>query len=107
MVNMRPCQGWDGSSILLTCSIDESVRTIWTLIYRKSIERLIFSLYKKLFNYNKIFKHYNPEVKEKERRISNLFNKKEINKSLKHINNKTKKSAKEFYTTKKDDDLSL
>ncbi|MBQ7136521.1 MAG: hypothetical protein IJO43_00915 [Bacilli bacterium] len=50
---------------------------------------------------------YDPEVKEKEnkifesRRISNLFNKKEINKSLKHINEDMEKSAEEFYTTKK------
>lgn len=42
MVRIRPCQGCDGGSIPLVCSIDESVRTIRTLIYRKSIERLIF-----------------------------------------------------------------
>ena len=37
------------------------------------------------------------------------FNEKEINKSLKHINDDMEKSAEEFYTTKKekDDDLSL
>ena len=74
----------------------------------------------RLFNQRNIdlkyFKQqYDPEVKEKEnkifesRRISNLFNKKEINKSLKHINEDMEKSAEEFYTTKKekDDDLSL
>ena len=44
MVSIQPCQGRDGSSILLTCSIDESVRTFRTLIYRKSIERLVFLL---------------------------------------------------------------
>jgi len=64
----------------------------------------------------KFFKQqYDSEVKEKERkifesrRISNLFNKKEINKSLKHINDEMEKSNEEFYSNKKqkDDDLSL
>ena len=50
---------------------------------------------------------YTAEVKAKEtkifesRKISNLFNKKEINKSLQHINDEMEKSAEEFYTTRK------
>ena len=55
------------------------------------------------------------KTKEKERKIfesriiSNLFNKKEINKSLKYINDEIEKSAEELYSNKKekDDDLSL
>lgn len=95
------------------------------LIYRlnkiiKKLPEFIQNIIDRLFNQCNIdlkyFKQqYDPEVKEKERKtfesriISNIFNKKEINKSLKHINDEMKKSAEEFYTTKKtkDDDLSL
>lgn len=86
----------------------------------KKLPEFIQNIIDRLFNQRNIdlkyFKQqYDPEVKEKEnkifesRRISNLFNKKEINKSLKHINEDMEKSAEEFYTTKKekDDDLSL
>ena len=86
----------------------------------KKLPEFIQNIIDRLFNYNnielKFFKQqYDPEVKEKERkifesrRISNLFNKKEINKSLKHINDEMEKSAEEFYSNKKekDDDLSL
>ena len=64
----------------------------------------------------KFFKQqYDPEVKKKERKIfesrkiANLFNKKEINKSLKHINDEMEKSTEEFYSKKKEknDGLSL
>ena len=45
------------------------------------------------------------------RRKFNLFDKKEINKSLKHINDEMEESAEEFYKDKKDkekdDGLSL
>jgi len=86
----------------------------------KNLPEFIQNIIDRLFNYNNIelnfFKQqYDPEVKEKERkifesrRITNLFNKKEINKSLKHINDEMEKSTEEFYTIKKekDNDLSL
>ena len=86
----------------------------------KKLPEFIQNIIDRLFNQCNIdlkyFKQqYDPEVKEKERkffesrRVSNLFNKKEINKSLKHINDEMEKSAEEFYTTKKeqDDGLSL
>ena len=79
----------------------------------KQQPEFIQNLVDRLFNHSNIqlnyFKQeYDPEVKEKERkklesrRISNLFNKKEINNSLKHINSEMEKSAEEFYTKKKD-----
>ena len=61
-----------------------------------------------VFMVNIIKQEYDPEIKEKERKklelrkISNLFNNKEINRSLKHINYEMEKSAEEFYTKKKD-----
>ena len=84
----------------------------------KKLPEFIQNIIDRLFNYNNIelnfFKQqYDPEVNEKERkifesrRISNLFSKKEINKSLKHINDEMEKSAEEFYTTKKDKDDGL
>ena len=72
-----------------------------------------------LFNHSglslKYFKQqYDPEVKRKEQSIFkgfNLFNKKEIEKSIKHINYEMEESAEDFYTDKKDkekdDGLSL
>ena len=55
---------------------------------------------------------YDPEVKRKEEsrfKGFNLFNKKEIEKATKHINDKMDEYAEEFYSNKKqkDDDLSL
>ena len=43
-----PCQGWDGGSIPLTCSIDESVRTFRTLIYRNQSKDWFFCSYKEI-----------------------------------------------------------
>ena len=72
-----------------------------------------------LFNHSglglKYFKQqYDPEVKRKEQSIFkgfNLFNKKEIEKAINHINYEMEESAEDFYTDKKDkekdDDLSL
>ena len=72
-----------------------------------------------LFNYSgldlKHFKEqYDPEVikkREKSFKGFNLFNKKEIEKATKHINNEMDEAAEEFYQTKKDkekdDGLSL
>lgn len=59
-------------------------------------------------------KEYDPEVKRKEERRFkgfNLFNKKEIEKATKHLNDEMDEAAEEFYQTKKkkekDDGLSL
>ena len=72
-----------------------------------------------LFNHSgldlKYFKQqYDPEVKRKEEsrfKGFNLFNKKEVEKATKHINQEMEESAEEFYTDKKDkekdDGLSL
>lgn len=69
-----------------------------------------------LFNYSgldlKHFKEqYDPEVikkREKSFKGFNLFNKKEIEKATKHINQEMEESAEDFYTDKeKDDGLSL
>ena len=72
-----------------------------------------------LFNYSGLdlehFKEqYDPEVirkKEKSFKGFNLFNKKEIEKATKHLNNEMDEAAEEFYKTKKDkekdDELSL
>ena len=68
-----------------------------------------------LFNHSsldlKYFKQqYDPEVKRKFKGF-NLFNKKEIEKATKHINQEMEESAEDFYTNKKgkekDDGLSL
>ena len=79
----------------------------------KKLPEFIQNIIDRLFNQRNIdlkyFKQqYDPKVKEKEnkifesRRISNLFNKKEINESSKHINEDMEKSAEEFYSNKKD-----
>ena len=86
----------------------------------KKLPEFIQNLIDRLFNYNNIelkyFKQqYDPEVIEKEgksfkfRRSMNLFNKNEINKSIKHINEEMDEAAEEFYkqSKKEDDDLSL
>jgi len=84
-----------------------------------ALPQFIKTVVDRLFNHSdiqlKFFKQqFDPEVKEKERRsfesrkIFNPFNKNEINKTLKRINNEMEKSAEKFYTNKeKDDDLSL
>ncbi len=83
----------------------------------KKLPEFIQKIVEKLFNYNglnlKSFKQqYDPEFKRKEEskfKGFNLFNKKEIEKATKHINNEMEESAEEFYETKeeKDDGLSL
>jgi hypothetical protein len=83
----------------------------------KKLPEFIQTIVEKLFNYNglnlKYFKQqYDPEFKRKEEskfKGFNLFNKKEIEKATKHINNEMEESAEEFYETKeeKDDGLSL
>ena len=63
-------------------------------------------------------RQYDPEMLEKQKlkiesnhRIFRLYNKQQVNKSLKHINDEMDEAAEEFYKTKKDkekdDDLSL
>ena len=55
-------------------------------------------------------KEYDPEVKSKEERRFkgfNLFNKKEIEKATKHINDKMNEAADEFYKRNKKDDYEL
>ena len=84
------------------------------------LPQFIKTVIDRLFNHSdiqlKFFKQqFDLEAKEKERRnfesrkIFNPFNKNEINKSLKHINNEMEKSAEKFYSKKekKDDGLSL
>ena len=85
----------------------------------KKLPEFIQNLIDRLFNYNNInlnfFKQqYDPEVirkREKSFKGFNLFNKKEIEKATKHINDKMDDYAEEFYKTKKDkekdDGLSL
>ncbi len=82
----------------------------------KKLPEFIQNLIDRLFNYNNInlyyFKQqYDSEVKKREqkemesRRKFNLFNKKEIEKATKHINDEMNEAAEEFYKTKKDDGL--
>ena len=85
----------------------------------KKLPEFIQNIVERLFNYSsldlKYFKQqYDPEVirkREKSSKGFNLFNKKEIEKATKHINNEMDESAEEFYHTKKDkekdDGLSL
>ena len=63
---------------------------------------------------NIIKRQYDPEVKRKEEskfKSFNLFNKKEIEKATKHINDEMDEYTEEFYNNKKykekDDGLSL
>ena len=75
----------------------------------KKLPEFIQTIVDKLFNYSGLdleyFKRdYDPEVKrknEKSFRGFNLFNKKEIDKSTKHLNNEMDEAAEEFYQTKK------
>ncbi len=88
----------------------------------KNLPEFIQKIIDRLFNYNniniKFFKQqYDPEVKKREqkemelRKKFNLFNKKNIEKSTKHLNDEMDEAAEEFYKTKKekekDDGLSL
>lgn len=83
----------------------------------KKLPEFIQNIIDRLFNQCNIdLKHfkqqYDPEVKRKEEsrfKGFNLFNKKEIEKATKHINDKMDEYAEEFYSNKKqkDDDLSL
>ena len=90
------------------------------LIYHlnKVFEKLpefIQKIVEKLFN-NKVlslfsFKHdYDPEERKANQEFArkhNLFNKRQIEKATKHINDEMEESAEEFYNNKKDDGLSL
>ena len=81
----------------------------------KKLPEFIQNLIDRLFNYNNInlnfFKQqYDPEVikqREKSFRGFNLFNKKEIEKATKHINDEMDEYAEEFYETKKSKDDEL
>ena len=75
----------------------------------KKLPEFIQNIVERLFNYSgldlKYFKQqYDPEVKQKEEsRFKGfiLFNKKEIEKATKHINDEMDEAAEEFYKTKK------
>ncbi len=75
----------------------------------KKLPEFIQTIVDKLFNYSGLdleyFKRdYDPEVKRKNEKSFkgfNLFNKKEIDKSTKHINNEMDEAAEDFYQTKK------
>ena len=85
----------------------------------KKLPEFIQNIVEKLFNHSgldlKYFKQqYDPEVKRKEEsrfKGFNLFNKKEIEKATKHINDEINEYAEEYYDDKKDkekdDGLSL
>ena len=75
----------------------------------KKLPEFIQNIVERLFNYSgldlKYFKQqYNPKVKRKEEsrfKGFNLFNKKEIEKTTKHLNNEMDEAAEKFYNTKK------
>ena len=75
----------------------------------KKLPEFIQNLIDRLFNYNnidiKFFKQqYDPEFKKKEESLFkgfNLFNKKEIDKTTKHINEEMHEYAEKFHETKK------
>ena len=85
----------------------------------KKLPEFIQTLIDRLFNYNNINLHYfkqqyDLEIKRKEEsrfKGFNLFNKKEIEKATRNLNNEMDEVAEEFYTDKKDkekdDGLSL
>ena len=85
----------------------------------KKLPEFIQKIVEKLFNYSgldlKYFKQqYDPEVKREEKsrfKGFNLFNKKEIEKATKNINNEMDEYARDFYNDKedkeKDDDFEL
>ena len=76
----------------------------------KKLPEFIQNIVERLFNYSgldlKYFKQqYDPKVKRKEQRLFkgfNLFNKKEIEKATKHINDEMDEYAEEFYDEKRD-----
>ena len=76
----------------------------------KKLPEFIQNIVERLFNHSsldlKYFKQqYDPDVKRKEESILkgfNLFNKREIEKSTKHINDEMDEYAKDFYNDKKD-----
>ena len=75
----------------------------------KKLPEFIQTIVDKLFNHNSLdlefFKRdYAPEVKRKNEKLFkefNLFNKKEIDKSTKHLNDEMDEAAEEFYQSKK------
>ena len=75
----------------------------------KKLPEFIQNIVERLFNYSgldlKYFKQqYDPEVKRKEEsrfKGFNLFNKKEIEKATKHVNDEMDEAAEEFYKTEK------
>ena len=81
----------------------------WNTIIKK-LPEFIQNLIDRLFNYNNInfnyFKQqYDPEIKRKEESIFkgfNLFSKREIEKTAKHINNEMDEYAEKFYEDKDD-----
>lgn len=81
----------------------------------KKLPEFIQNIVERLFNYSgvdlKYFKQqYDPEVKRKEEsrfKGFNLFNKKEIEKATKHINDEMDEYAEEFYNDKEKDDFEL
>ena len=75
------------------------------------IENELTERQKQIINLYYFKQQYDSEVKKREqkemesRRKFNLFNKKEIEKATKHINDEMNEAAEEFYKTKKDDGL--
>ena len=72
----------------------------------KKLPEFIQNIVERLFNYSgldlKYFKQqYDPEVKGRFKGF-NLFNKKEIEKATKHINDEMDEYAEEFYNEKND-----
>ena len=72
----------------------------------KKLPEFIQNIVERLFNYSgldlKYFKQqYDPEVKSRFKGF-NLFNKKEIEKATKNINNEMDEYAEDFYDDKKD-----
>ena len=72
----------------------------------KKLPEFIQNIVERLFNYSgldlKYFKQqYDPEVKSRFKGF-NLFNKKEIEKATKNINNEMHEYAEDFYDDKKD-----
>lgn len=73
----------------------------------KKLPEFIQNIVERLFNYSgldlKYFKQqYDPEVKSRFKSF-NLFNKKEIEKTTKHIDDEMDEYAEEFYDKKNDD----
>lgn len=84
----------------------------------KVIKDIVEKIFDKNMSVNLYKSQYDPEMLEKQQkrieannRKFNLFNKREIEKATKHINNEMEEAAEEFYQTKndkeKDDGLSL